>query len=128
MNSFAFASRPAALVSFGKSDSLMNPSRMLRKFTRAIEHIMRSTSDSALISRLNTAHRQFLLQHDVLHDVHRQRRFAHRRPRRDDDHFAAVQTVRHPVQIREARRQPVQRSLAAEKILNRPDGLARPVP
>ncbi len=55
MNNGAPASRPAALVSFGKSDSLMKPSRMLRRFTRASEHIMRNTSASALISRLNTA-------------------------------------------------------------------------
>ena len=101
----------------------MNPSRMLRKFTRAIEHIMRNTSASALISRLNTPTGSFCSSTTCSDDVHRQRRFAHARPRRDDNHFAAVQTVRHPVQIRKARRQARQRSLAAEKIFNRPDGL-----
>ena len=84
---------------------------------------MRSTSASALISRLNTADRQLLLQHDVLHDVHRQRRLAHRRPRRDHDHFAAVQAVRHAVQIREAGRQPGQAALLLEEFFNRLDRL-----
>ena len=48
------ASRPDAVISLGKSASLMNPSRMLRMFTRASEHNMRKISDDALISRLNT--------------------------------------------------------------------------
>ena len=55
MNSFDADSRPAAFVSFGKSVSLMKPSRMLRRFTRASEHIMRRISAAALISRLKTA-------------------------------------------------------------------------
>ena len=55
----------------------INPSRTLRELTRASEHIMRTTSDSALISRLNTADRQFSFQDDMFNDVYRQRRFAH---------------------------------------------------
>ncbi len=109
MNSGAFASRPAALVSFGKSASLMNPSRMLRRFTRAMRAHHAQHQRLRAHFQAEHPHRQFLLQRHVLGDVHRQRRFAHRRPRRDDDHFAAMQTVRHPVQIREARGQPVQR-------------------
>ena len=55
MNNFELASLPAAFVNFGKSASLMKPSRMLRRLTRASEHIILNTSASALISRLNTA-------------------------------------------------------------------------
>ena len=54
INSGAFASLPAAPVSFGKSRSARNPSRMFRKFTRDREQSMRNTSDSEVISRLNT--------------------------------------------------------------------------
>ena len=118
ISSFAAASRPAAVVSFGKSASLMNPSRMLRMFTRASEHNMRKISDAALISRLNTPTGSFRFQRHVLGDVHRQRGFAHGRPRRHDDHFAAMQAVRHLVQVREARGHAAQLALAVEKMLN----------
>src|ERR1035438_3514794 len=54
MNRGAFASLPAEPVSFGKSRSARKPSRTFRKFTREREHNMRRTSDSEVISRLNT--------------------------------------------------------------------------
>ena len=50
----ALASFPAAPVSFGKSRSARKPSRMFLRFTRAREQSMRKTSESAVISRLNT--------------------------------------------------------------------------
>ena len=54
MNSGALAILPAAPVSFGKSRSARKPSRTFRRFTREREHNMRNTSDSEVISRLNT--------------------------------------------------------------------------
>ena len=54
MNSGALANLPAAPVSLGKSRSARKPSRTLRKLTREREHNMRRTSDSEVISRLNT--------------------------------------------------------------------------
>jgi len=54
MNNGALASFPAAPVSLGKSRAARNPSRMLRRFTRAREQSMRKTNASAVISRLNT--------------------------------------------------------------------------
>ena len=43
---------------------------------------------------------------DVLDDVHREGRFAHRRPGRDDDHFAVLQAVEHVVHLEEPGLQP----------------------
>ena len=51
----------------------MNPSRMLRMFTRASEHNMRKISDAALISRLNTPTGRLQFQRHVLGNVHGQR-------------------------------------------------------
>src|ERR1051326_8057106 len=53
-------SLPAALVSRGKSRSSRKPSRTFRKFTRAREHNIRRTRDSAVISRLKTPTGSFL--------------------------------------------------------------------
>ena len=103
MNSGAFASLPAAPVSFGKSRSARKPSRMLRMFTREREQSMRSTSDSAVISRLNTPTGKLLVQRHVLGDVHGQRGLAHARPGGDHDHFAPMQAAGHLVQVGETR-------------------------
>src|SRR2546422_10245251 len=52
MNSGALVSFPAAPGSLGKSLSAINPRRMCLRFSRAREHSMRRTSDSAVISKL----------------------------------------------------------------------------
>ena len=54
-NKWIVESWPAALVKAGKSRSTKKPSRTLRRLTRAREQSMRMTSESAVISRLNTA-------------------------------------------------------------------------
>ena len=123
MNNGALASLPAAPVSLGKSRSARKPSRMLRRFTRDREQSMRSTSDSAVISRLNTPTGKLLLDRHMLGDVHRQRGLAHGRPRRDHDHFAPMQAAGHFVQIGEAGRHAGEHALALMEILDRVDRL-----
>ena len=96
------ASFEAAAVSAGKSRSARKPSRTRPRFTRAREQSSRCTSCWLLISREKTAIGFLQIDRDVLGDVHRQRGLAHGRPRRDDDHFRAVQAVGHLVEIGEA--------------------------
>ena len=59
----------------------------------------------------------------MLHDVHCQRGFPHRRPRGNDNHFRLVQSVGHFIKINEAGGQAGQTAAAFVKILNARDRL-----
>ena len=60
-----------------------------------------------------------LADRDVLGDVHRQRRLTHARPRRDHDHLAVVQAVRHAIQLDEASRDSGDPAAALPELLDR---------
>ena len=69
------------------------------------------------------AHRHLQLQRHVLGDVHGQRGFAHRRPRRDDDHFALMQAGGHFVEIGKAGGNAGQHALVGVIFLDFGDGV-----
>ena len=67
------------------------------------------------------SNRQTLLDGHVLRDIHRERRFAHARPRCDHNHFAPVETAGHLVQVGKPGRDAGQHPLPLMELLDRVD-------
>ncbi len=60
---------------------------------------------------------------DVLDDVHDEGGLPHRGTGRDDDHFPAVEAVRHRVEVGESGHEPAAAAVAVEHVLDRVDHL-----
>ena len=65
------------------------------------------------------------MRRHVLRDVQRQRRLAHRRPRRQDEQFAAVQPAGHFIELREAGAQAADALAGIEKRVDAAGKLSR---
>jgi len=67
-------------------------------------------------------HRLFQFEGHVLGNVHRERRFAHRRPRGDDEHLRPVQSVAHLIEGGEARGKSGESAAIGVELLDGVDG------